>query len=571
MAEKGDQTVLRLLRITRNCAGFSMTLSLLGASALAAPIRKDPAPAKAEPPSSKAASTPVKVPSKPAVEVAKTAATGAKPGAEAATPAPATPAPAKPKPKQVPRVAPPPPAPVAPASATDAEVTALRVEVQALREDLKRAVGTPTAAPDPERDALQAELAEEQKKLEAIRAAVASGLDPSAVSESMSHAETRVAELEAALAKLPVKEERPAPSLYDVSVAVERLDAAAARDKLPAATTVSALAPPETKPLVPVEPPADASESMQKMGLLPLEFTAFGDFFYRFERPGADDFHVGAMELDASLDLSPYVKVSTAIPYSGDEQAFSVAAFVIDCGVAGEGDDFIVKNKAIEKSGVTFGKFDVPFGIAYLQYPATENRLITQPQAVELTHGAWNDMGAQGYAVGKHWTAVGYVVNGQPHPINAEETALSRTAVGGRLSAKDDVVELGGSAALHMAAEGPVMLFAGGDVTTQLGPLDIRGEYLLKQVQAEGLPELTHGVYGQTMLQLDPAFLMGRYDTVYAGPDVLERRFAGGAGVEIFPSGELRAVYEQSLDSDLRTVTLQIVGGSSFQPTGLRR
>jgi len=545
MAGKGDRNVVR---ITRNCAAIALILSLWGASAVAAPSSQQAASAKTEPPIK---TVPAKL-------------------AAAETPKPA---PAKPKPKPVSRVALPPPVAVAPPSASEAEVTALRAEVQALREDLKRAVGMPTVteAPDPEREALQKELTEEEKKLGAIRGAVAAGLDPAAVSESMSHAEARVAELQAALAKLPVKEEKTALSLYEVSVAVERLDAAASRDKLPAATTVAALAPPETKPLVPVEPPADAGESMQKLGLLPLEFTAFGDFYYRFERPGADDFHVGAMELDASLDLSPYVKVSTAIPYSGDEQSFSVAAFVIDCGIAGEGDGFIVRNKTIEKSGVTFGKFDVPFGIAYLTYPATDNRLITQPQAVELTHGAWNDMGAQGYAVGKHWTAVGYVVNGQPHPISANDAALSRAALGGRLSAKDDVVELGGSAALHVAAEGPVMLFAGGDVTTALGPLDIRGEYLLKQVDAEGLPELTHGVYGQTMLQLDPAFLMGRYDTVYAGPDVLDRRVAGGAGVEIFPSGELRGVYEQSLDSDLRTVTLQIVGGSSFQPTGLRR
>jgi hypothetical protein len=226
----------------------------------------------------------------------------------------------------------------------------------------------------------------------------------------------------------------------------------------------------------------------------------------------------------------------------------------------------------VEKSGVSFGRFDVPFGIAYLEYPSVENRLITQPQAVLATHGAWNDAGAQFYAVGKHWTSIGYLVNGMEHPLNAEETAPARTAAGGRLSGKvDELFEVGASAAWDFAKEGPVMFFGGGDVNLSLGPLEVRGEYLLKHVDAPEVPELTHGAYSRALLHLDPAFLVGRYDTVLDGSTTIDRRLSGGVGVEIFPQGEVRAVYEQSLDSDLRSVTLQLVGGSSFQPTGLRR
>ena len=115
------------------------------------------------------------------------------------------------------------------------------------------------------------------------------------------------------------------------------------------------------------------------------------------------------------------------------------------------------------------------------------------------------------------------------------------------------------------------MAFVGGDLTTTLGPLDVRGEYLLKHVKAPGVAELTHGVYGQALLKVEPAFLVARYDTVLEGTKTFDRRITGGAGVEIFTQGEVRAVYEQSLDSDIRMMTLQLVGGSSFQPTGLRR
>jgi hypothetical protein len=398
------------------------------------------------------------------------------------------------------------------------EVVALRAELNALREELNHAVGGPSAAPAVE---------------------------------------------------VPAQR-----SSYEVSPEMDRLHAAAAAQApassdLPAAQVAAASTPP--KPLLDDKPPP-GTEMMENMGLLPLEFTAFGDFFYRFERPGDDDFHVGAVELDASLKLTPYVNVSTAIAFDGAQDSFELGAFVIDCGVAGDGAGYVLHSKHLVKSGISFGRFFVPFGIAYLLYPSVENRFVTLPQAVRLTHGGWNDVGAQGYAIGEHWTVVGYVVNGPEHPVSPDAVEPSRTAAGARLSAKvDERIEVGGSGALDFAAAGPVMAFAGGDAQASLGPLDVSGEYLLKHVKTPGIAELTHGVYGQALLKFDPAFFVARYDTVLEGAKTFERRIAGGAGVEIFPRGEVRAVYEHSFDSGVRTVTLQLVGGSSFQPTGLRR
>lgn len=535
------------------------------AAPAAAKASGKPDAAKAD--AAKAASKPSSVaPAKPEAKPANPAKPEAKP-----QPKPA----AKPQPKPATVAAPVArPAAPPPAAASKDEVGALRAEVKALREDLNRAVGTPAPRPNVERTQLESELGEEQKKLAAIQAAVDGGLDRAAVADSITRTEARIVELEASLAKLPAVEAAPQRSLYEVATEVERLHAAAppaaaAAPEPQAANVVAAAAP--SKPLIDAKPP-EGGEMMEKMGLLPLEFTAFGDFFYRFERPGADDFHVGAVELDASLKLTPYVRVSTAVVFDGAEDAFGLGAFVIDCGIAGEGDGYVLQSKHVSKSGLSFGRFDVPFGIAYLQYPSVENRLLTLPQAVELTHGGWGDVGAQGYAVGEHWTAVGYVVNGPEHPVSADAAEPSRTAAGARLSGKvDELIEIGGSGALDFAAEGPVMAFVGGDLVTTLGPLDVRGEYLLKHVKAPGLPELTHGVYGQALLKVEPAFLVARYDTVLEGSKRFDRRIAGGAGVEIFPQGEVRAVYEQSLDSDVRLMTLQLVGGSSFQPTGLRR
>jgi hypothetical protein len=554
MTALGKKPLMRFdspVRALRNAAVLALVSGCFSSVAWAAPSAK-PAPSPVGPPPPPAA--------KPAA---------AKPAA--AKPAAAKPPAAKPQPQPKPTVVHAPavaaPAPVA----TKDEVTALRAEVKALRNDLNQVVGTPAPATSPEREQLASELAEEQKKLAAIQAAVDGGLERAAVADSITRAEARIAELSTNLAKLPVDEAPPPHSLYEVSTEVEKLHAAVTPSSATeAASVVAASSPP--KPLIANAPPPAGGDMMEKMGLLPLEFTAFGDFFYRFERPGSDDFHVGAVELDASLKLTPYVNVSTAIAFTGEDDAFGLGAFVIDCGLAGDGEGYPLKSKVVSKSGVSFGRFDVPFGIAYLQYPSVENRLVTLPQAVQLTHGGWNDVGAQGYAVGEHWTAVGYVVNGPEHPVSADASAPSRTAAGGRLSGKvDDLIEVGGSGALDFAAKGPVMAFVGGDVTTTLGPLDLRGEYLLKHVKVPGIAELTHGVYAQALLKVDPAFLMARYDTVLEGSTTIDRRIAGGAGIEIFPQGEVRAVYEQSVDSDLRMVTLQLVGGSSFQPTGLRR
>jgi hypothetical protein len=569
--------------VLRNSAVFGL-LCCFGNVALAAPALK-PAPSAAAPAPAKPAAKPDAKAAPPAakpaggagkvVQAEPAAGKAAAPAADkAVAPKPAAKPQAKPAAAHPVPAAPRPAAPAAPAAAdvTREEVAALRSEVKALRDDLNHAVGAPPAGANPKREALSQELAEEQKKLAAIQAAVQGGLDRAAVADSISRAEARITELQESVAKEPAEAAPAQRSLYEVSSDVEKLNAAAAQPvaaEPKGANLVSASA--EPKPLIDVGPP-ESGDIMEKMGLLPLEFTAFGDFFYRFERPGTDDFHVGAVELDASLKLTPYVSVSTAIVFDGAEDAFGLGAFVIDCGIAGDGDGYVFQSKRLTKSGVSFGRFDVPFGIAYLEYPSVENRLISLPRAVELTHGGWNDIGAQGYAVGEHWTAVGYVVNGLDHPIGPDEAAPSRTAAGGRLSAKvDELIEVGGSAALDFAAEGPVVGFFGGDLATTLGPVDLRGEYLLRQIKAPGLPELTHGIYGQARVQVEPAFLVARYDTVLEGASTLDRRLTGGAGVAVFPQGEVRAVYEHSLDSDIRMMTLQLVGGSSFQPTGLRR
>ncbi len=604
MFDLGKNPLMRFdspLRILRNSASLSVIVCGFGSPSWAAPSPKPvasvapaaPAPAakpvaKPDPKATVPAGRPAAVAAaaaKPAAAAAAkpAAAAAAKPAAAAppAAAAAAKPAAAKPAAAAPPVVAKPRPKPVAvavaapaarPAPPVNEEVAGLRLEVKALREDLNRAVGAPAAGPGAARQRLTSELVKERKKLAAIQAAVEGGLERTAVADSITRAEAGIAELEESLTKLPAVEVPATHSLYEISAEVDRLNAAKAASGAPAepqaANLVAASTPP--KPLIDVKP-TEGGDLTEKMSHLSQELTNVGDALYRFERPANDDFHVGAVELDASLKLTPFVSVSTAVVFDGAEDAFGLGAFVIDCGIEGEGDGDVVQSSRVSKSGVSFGRFDVPFGIAYLQYPSVENRLLTVPQAVDLTHGGWNDIGAQGYAAGGHWTTVAYVVNGPEHPISAEEAAPSRTAGGARLSAKlDELIEVGGS------GHGFCSRRPSDGVRGRRPGDDARSARFTRRVPAASRQGARRrGAHARRVctspLKVDPAFLVARYDTALEGSEALDRRGTGGASLEIFPQGEARAVYEQSLDSDIRMMTLQLVGGSSFQPTGLRR
>lgn len=146
------------------------------------------------------------------------------------------------------------------------DLTALRDEVKALREDLNRAVGTPALTANQERAKLDADLAEARKKRAAIQAAVDAGLDRKAVADSITSLEARIVELEAAIAK---QANAPtARSLSDVTADVRRLDAAVARRE--------SAAPPS-----PAKAATDAKTSKPANGDPPAELTVAKTGFFQ--------------------------------------------------------------------------------------------------------------------------------------------------------------------------------------------------------------------------------------------------------------------------------------------------
>jgi len=324
--------------------------------------------------------------------------------------------------------------------------------------------------------------------------------------------------------------------------------------------TVSALA---------VADPKGAAVSTDAMALLPLDLMAFGDIRYRFTDPGLDEFEIGSVELDSALQLSPYVLVSAAFAYVPDEDKAALGAFTVDGSLFGPEKKHLIKTKLLQDSGVVFGKFDVPFGLAYLEYPATENRFVDLPHVVMATHGGWNDLGGQAYAIADHYDLTLYLVNAKAlesdDPVAAGK--LAQHAYGGRLGLKPiESISIGGSLAEVTGSLDTGMW--GADISATAGPFVWKNEFI-RRTPADG--PVVQGAYSQGFARVGRFFAGARYETTVTDAAVSDTSGAVTLGAEVFPMAEVRIAHLRSFESDVQTTYLQLVGGSIWQPTGLRR
>ncbi|HEX6763882.1 MAG TPA: hypothetical protein VF103_00355 [Polyangiaceae bacterium] len=315
--------------------------------------------------------------------------------------------------------------------------------------------------------------------------------------------------------------------------------------------------------------------------LVPLGFTTFGDFFYQISNLDSDAFHVGTLELDLNLTLNEYVDVTANLAFTGDTGTFGLGAFTIDCGIAGQGSHYLFQQAFLQRSGIVFGKFDVPFGIAYLEYASPDNRLVTLPNVVRETHGGWNDVGVQLYAQASHVNAIAYLVNGtglraagafgsaDPN-ASAEQSAASDDVGGGRFGLTPlHALEVGISGAFVERGGDFVSGLYGADLRATPGDFDFRLEAIGRL--ADGVASATRGAYGRVLYRLNRFFATARYGAVFEDSRLVDREIDGGLGVTVFPKAELRIVQAYDIDTGAAVTFFQIVGGTAFQPTGLRR
>jgi hypothetical protein len=267
------------------------------------------------------------------------------------------------------------------------------------------------------------------------------------------------------------------------------------------------------------------------------------------------------------------VSAFSAIAYDPNAQVMRLSSFMVDSGLWGADGHALFETDAIDASGIILGKFDVPFGIAYLRYSAPDNRLVTQPSSIDATHRAWNDVGAQLYVAAPLFDLLGYVVNGSGlRDIGGESVAA---AVGGRLGLKPFgkldcgcALAFGASAAHGFGPAAAELTLLGLDLSAQAANLDVSAELI--QLRDPASARLG-GFYSQGVYTIDPVFFGARYTVTSRAERVTARTLTGVLGLEIFTRGELRLAYERGLDDQREMLLLQIAGGTSWKPTGLRR
>lgn len=315
--------------------------------------------------------------------------------------------------------------------------------------------------------------------------------------------------------------------------------------------------------------PAVAGIVTDVMKLLPLELTAFGDIRYRFTTEGLDEFEIGSVELDSALQLSPHVMVSAAFAYSPAEDKVGLGAFTVDGSLVGPEKKHLVRTKLLQDSGLVFGKFDVPFGLAYLEYPATENRFVELPHVVMATHGGWNDIGGQAYAIAEYFDLTLYLVNAQALESDAPVAIgeFAQHSYGGRLGLKPvSGLSLGASVAQVTGTLDTGMW--GADISATAGPLVLKNEYILRTPADR---PTVQGGYSQGLAKFGAFFAGARYETTLTDGEISDTAGAVTFGAEVFPQAEIRVTHLRSFETDSQTTYLQLVGGSIWQPTGLRR
>lgn len=301
--------------------------------------------------------------------------------------------------------------------------------------------------------------------------------------------------------------------------------------------------------------------------LLPLELTAFGDIRYRIVKSEPDDFQIGSVELDASLQLSPHVMVSAALAYKPDADSFGLGAFTVDGSLFGPEPRHLLHSDWITDSGVVFGKFDVPFGIAYLHYASLDNPFVELPSLVNSTHGAWNDLGMQAYAIASKFDLTWYLVNGAVLDPDSSVEHAPIFATGARLGVKPLPELACGVSVAEVPAKAYTGLF-GADLSATSGPFEVQNEFIWREF-AHG--PVVHGLYTTVLARHQDFFGGARWEGVLSDGRAIERGLGLTLGATVFERAEVRVAHVHSMLNEGHTTFLQLAGGSIWQPTGLRR
>lgn len=297
---------------------------------------------------------------------------------------------------------------------------------------------------------------------------------------------------------------------------------------------------------------AAAEATAVEVRYTPLEITGFMDVLFSTDNPapGERNFHLGQAELDIAACLASHTCTCVAVAYDPETGTFGLGTATVTFLLAGSGSDCRHHYRKWERSGVTVGMFDVPFGIDWLTYASVDRRTITAPVAVAATHDSWNDVGAMAFIEARKYTLRAWLVNGADVELPDADPLVLATdgAVGARASVLPvEGVELGASAAtFNTTDDAQSMSLVGFDVQASRGPWAVKGEYVARRLDFGGGADLTDdGWYAQATRDFNRWYLFGRWDKLDAETSgTADLEYLGfGLGVGVASPAELRVEY----------------------------
>lgn len=305
-----------------------------------------------------------------------------------------------------------------------------------------------------------------------------------------------------------------------------------------------------------------------------LEISGFVDVSGNFQKSLEDesDFAIGQAEVDLEGEISPRTAVALAVAYNSEEAKFELGAAEICINL------FSAEQGMVNNIDITSGQFDVPFGIDYHYYPSIDRKLITAPEVVELTHGAWNDVGFRLDVNGQYGNFVLYGVNGFESSFEVITAAQSLElgvavgeevdtspayACGGRLGLTPvPNLEIGTSMAIGFnKSDKDEMTLSGADFQYTFRGFELKGEYIVHSLNRSIEESKNKGYYCQGLYSFERFFITSRYDSFK--PDGAEwyRSVSIGAGYTIAEQVEMRVQTVFSDESDDNSSIVQLVAG----------
>jgi len=282
------------------------------------------------------------------------------------------------------------------------------------------------------------------------------------------------------------------------------------------------------------------------------ELTGFFDVYNSFEFQEEDysGFQINQFEIDISYSYKECLSLGTALAYNADNEQFELAMAYLHYNIFKEGTMHPRREEEAGHSGIIVGKFDLPFGLDYLNFASPDRPVFSAPLVLEKTLGGRNDIGVNYHLVSEKFKVNVCAVNGFNGGV----------ALGTGVKANFfDNLQVGASYTSDFESLDYQANWAGGvDLMAEVGPLEIKSEYiwtngLLDGEQDEsGSDGVNQGLYFQALTQLEsmtslPLFLTLRYGFWNAeydydgnGTDDEQNRITVGLGYQLAAGCSIR-------------------------------